>query len=56
VIAYAGWRAGQGAINAGEFVAFLASLMLASQSLRQLANLQGVFAEGLPRPRLFQRS
>jgi subfamily B ATP-binding cassette protein MsbA len=47
VIAYAGWRAGQGAINAGEFVAFLASLMLASQSLRQLANLQGVFAEGL---------
>ena len=47
VIAYAGWRAGQGAINAGEFVAFLTSLMLASQSLRQLANLQGVFAEGL---------
>jgi len=46
VIAYAGWRAGQGAINAGEFVAFLTSLMLASQSLRQLANLQGVFAEG----------
>ena len=47
VIAYAGWRSSQGAINAGEFVAFLASLMLASQSLRQLANLQGVFAEGL---------
>jgi subfamily B ATP-binding cassette protein MsbA len=55
VIAYAGWRAGQGAINAGEFVAFLASLMLASQSLRQLANLQGVFAEGLTAARrLFQ--
>jgi subfamily B ATP-binding cassette protein MsbA len=55
VIAYAGWRAGQGAINAGEFVAFLASLMLASQSLRQLANLQGVFAEGLAAARrLFQ--
>ena len=47
VIAYAGWRAGLGAINAGEFVAFLTALMLASQSLRQLANLQGVFAEGL---------
>jgi subfamily B ATP-binding cassette protein MsbA len=47
VIAYAGWRAGLGAINAGEFVAFLTALMLASQSLRQLANLQGVMAEGL---------
>ena len=46
VIAYAGWRSAQGEINAGEFVAFLASLMLASQSLRQLASLQGVFAEG----------
>jgi subfamily B ATP-binding cassette protein MsbA len=47
VIVYAGWRAGLGAINAGEFVAFLTALMLASQSLRQLANLQGVMAEGL---------
>ena len=55
VIAYAGWREGQGAINAGEFVAFLGSLMMASQSLRQLANLQGVFAEGLAAARrLFQ--
>ncbi|HEX8569624.1 MAG TPA: ABC transporter transmembrane domain-containing protein [Caulobacteraceae bacterium] len=55
VIAYAGWRSSQGAINAGEFVAFLASLMLASQSLRQLANLQGVMSEGLTAAgRLFQ--
>jgi subfamily B ATP-binding cassette protein MsbA len=34
-------------VNAGEFVSFLGSLGLASQSLRQLANLQGVMAEGL---------
>jgi subfamily B ATP-binding cassette protein MsbA len=47
IIAWGGLRAGSGAVNAGEFVSFLGSLGLASQSLRQLANLQGVMAEGL---------
>jgi subfamily B ATP-binding cassette protein MsbA len=47
VFAYAGWRAQSGAITAGGFVAFVAALGMASQSLRQLANLQTVFAEGL---------
>ena len=47
VLAYAGWRAQSGAMNVGAFVAFLGALGLASQSLRQLANLQTVMAEGL---------
>jgi subfamily B ATP-binding cassette protein MsbA len=47
VIAYAGWRARQGGMTVGAFVAFLAALGVASQSLRQLANLQTVFAEGM---------
>ncbi|MET0293815.1 MAG: ABC transporter ATP-binding protein [Phenylobacterium sp.] len=47
VLAYAGWRAQSGAMNVGAFVAFMAALAMASQSLRQLANLQTVFAEGL---------
>jgi subfamily B ATP-binding cassette protein MsbA len=47
VIAYAGWRASQGGMNVGEFTSFLTALAMASQSLRQLANLQTVFAEGL---------
>jgi subfamily B ATP-binding cassette protein MsbA len=34
-------------MNAGAFVAFIGALALASQSLRQLANLQTVFSEGL---------
>jgi subfamily B ATP-binding cassette protein MsbA len=55
VIAYAGWRAGAGGMNAGEFAAFLTALGLASQSLRQLANLQAVMSEGLTAAaRLFQ--
>ena len=36
-----------GGMNVGAFVAFIGGLGLASQSLRQLANLQTVFAEGL---------
>ena len=44
VFAFAGWRGG---ITPGSFMEFLAAFMTAGQSLRQLANLQGVFAEGL---------
>lgn len=47
VMAYAGWRSQSGAMNVGSFVAFIGALGLASQSLRQLANLQTVMAEGL---------
>ncbi|MDP3659976.1 ABC transporter ATP-binding protein [Phenylobacterium sp.] len=47
VLAYAGWRAMSGATNVGAFVAFMTALGMASQSLRQLANLQTVMAEGL---------
>ena len=47
IIAWGGLRAGAGAVNAGEFVSFLGSLGLASQSLRQLSNLQSVVAEGM---------
>ena len=47
VIAYAGWRSQQGHMTVGAFVAFMGALGMASQSLRQLANLQTVFAEGL---------
>lgn len=46
VIAYAGWRSQSGGMTVGAFVAFVGALGLASQSLRQLANLQTVFAEG----------
>lgn len=47
VLAYAGWRAQAGAMNVGEFTAFIASLLIAGQSLRTLTNLQTVMAEGL---------
>ncbi|HEY0927027.1 ABC transporter ATP-binding protein, partial [Brevundimonas sp.] len=47
VFAYAGWRAQSGEMNAGAFFSFVASLTMASQALRQLANLQTVFAEGM---------
>jgi subfamily B ATP-binding cassette protein MsbA len=47
VIAYAGWRSQQGHMTAGAFVAFMAALAMGSQSLRQVANLQAVFAEGM---------
>ena len=47
VILYAGWRASQHVHAEGEFISFLALLGIASQSLRQVANLQTVFAEGL---------
>lgn len=42
-IAYAGWRG----LELAQFFAFLTALGAAGQSLRQVANLQGVLAEGL---------
>jgi subfamily B ATP-binding cassette protein MsbA len=57
VFAYAGWRATSGVLalgpfalsplTAGVFFAFMTSLLMAAQSLRQVANLQTVFSEGL---------
>jgi subfamily B ATP-binding cassette protein MsbA len=47
VLAYAAWRATNGGMNGGEFTTFMVALATASQSLRQLANLQPVMAEGL---------
>ncbi|HLY79073.1 MAG TPA: ABC transporter ATP-binding protein, partial [Caulobacteraceae bacterium] len=47
VLAYAGWRSQQGHMTVGAFVAFITALTMGSQSLRQLANLQTVFAEGM---------
>ena len=47
VIFYAGFRATQHQMTIGRLTAFLALLAIASQSLRQVANLQTVFAEGL---------
>jgi ATP-binding cassette, subfamily B, bacterial MsbA len=47
VLYYAGFRSQQGHMTAGAFVAFMAALAMGSQSLRQVANLQTVFAEGM---------
>jgi subfamily B ATP-binding cassette protein MsbA len=47
VLAYAGWRSLHGHMTVGAFVAFMFALGTAAQSLRQLANLQSVFAEGM---------
>jgi ATP-binding cassette, subfamily B, bacterial MsbA len=46
VIVYAGWRSHSGGLSAGDFITFIAALGGAGQSLRQLANLQTVMAEG----------
>jgi len=46
VFVYAGWRAQSGQMTAGVFFAFLTTLLMAAQSLRQVANLQTVFSEG----------
>jgi len=47
IIAYAGWSAIHTHVGINNFVAFLAAMMVASQSLRQVANLQPVIVEGL---------
>ena len=39
IIAYVGWRSMHGHMTPGAFIAFVGALGLASQSLRQLANL-----------------
>ena len=46
VIVYAGWRSQSGAMSLGSFMLFISALMAAGQSLRQVANLQTVMAEG----------
>ncbi len=47
IIAVAGWSAIHTHVGINNFIAFLASMMVASQSLRQVANLQPVIVEGL---------
>ena len=47
VIAYAGWRSVHGHLSVDALIGFLVSLMAAAQALRQVANLQGVMAEGV---------
>ncbi len=47
VMAYAGWRAQDGAMSVGAFAAYIGLLMAAGQSLRQVTNLQTVMSEGL---------
>ncbi len=47
VLFYAGWRAQSGGMDVAQFTAFIAALLAAAQSLRNLTNLQTVMAEGL---------
>ncbi|MES2861016.1 MAG: ABC transporter ATP-binding protein [Pseudomonadota bacterium] len=47
VMAYAGWMARQDQMTVGAFAAYVALLMSAGQSLRQVTNLQTTMAEGL---------
>ncbi len=47
VIAYAGWQALHDKMTLNQLITFLIILAMAGQSLRQVANLQSVFAEGL---------
>ena len=47
LLAYAGWRAMSGHMSAGGLFAFMLALGTASQSLRQLAGLQGTFSQGM---------
>jgi subfamily B ATP-binding cassette protein MsbA len=55
IIAYAGWSAIHTHVGINNFFAFLTAMMIAAQSLRQVANLQPVIVEGLTAAgRLFQ--
>ncbi|MDV6332986.1 ABC transporter ATP-binding protein [Asticcacaulis sp. 201] len=47
ILAFAGWRAQSGHITIGDMFAYIAALGTASQSLRQLAGLQGTFTQGI---------
>ncbi|MFP6747044.1 MAG: ABC transporter transmembrane domain-containing protein [Alphaproteobacteria bacterium] len=46
-IFYGGWRAQTGALSLGEFMSFLAALLMAYQPLKGLANLNTALQEGL---------
>ncbi|MBT6588374.1 MAG: ABC transporter ATP-binding protein, partial [Rhodospirillaceae bacterium] len=46
-IFYGGWRAQQGALSLGEFMSFLAALLMAYQPLKGLASLNTALQEGL---------
>lgn len=46
-IAYGGWRAQIGALSLGEFMSFLAALLMAYQPVKSLANLNAALQEGL---------
>ncbi len=47
LFAFAGWRALSGSITAGGLLSFVAALGIAGQNLRQVAGLQGTFAQGM---------
>jgi subfamily B ATP-binding cassette protein MsbA len=47
IIAYAGWRAIHGDFGIDNLTVFLTAVAMASQALRQVANLQTVMGEGL---------
>ena len=47
VIGFAGWRASHGSGSVGNFTGFVAALLIASQSLRQLGSLNAALQEGL---------
>ena len=47
LLAYSGWRAQSAHLSAGGLFAFMIALGTASQSLRQLAGLQGTFSQGM---------
>ena len=47
VIAFAGWRIGQGHGSAGSFTGFIAALMMAAQPVRAIGTLNGPLQEGL---------
>ena len=46
-IVYVGWRISQGRLLLGDLFAFFGALLMAGQALRQLANMQPVFIQGL---------
>ena len=46
-ILYGGWRAQTGGLSLGEFMSFLAALLMAYQPLKSLANLNAALQEGL---------
>jgi subfamily B ATP-binding cassette protein MsbA len=45
ILAYAGWRALGGAMDAAQFTTFLAALVFAAQALRQLGGMQTTLSE-----------